>query len=119
MMKELTIIWLNKKEARIITVTPGQIVRSLRIDSSDFPSSNHTSPQAKKENSNKKEYFEAILTKLIEPREIVLFGPDNSKEELLEFISIKHPSFFSKVIAVESSSDVPDDKLIARGRKYI
>jgi len=52
-------------------------------------------------------------------KEVVLFGPDNTKEEFLDYLSENVELLFSKVIGVESSQDMPEEKIIARGRKYI
>ena len=115
-MKEITIVWLSKKAARILTVTPGDVVQTssfscAEVESSTVPSQNKSQV--------KKNYFDYIVQELKEPREVVLFGPDNTKEEFLDYLCDAAPHLFNKVVGVESSQDMPEEKIIARGRKYI
>jgi stalled ribosome rescue protein Dom34 len=115
-MKEITIVWLNKKEARLITVTPSDIVQNEHVTASDNPSAASASPPVR---NVKKDFYDNVVSKLQESREIVLFGPDNTKEELLDYLETSARHLFGKVIGVESSQDIPEEKIIARGRKYI
>jgi stalled ribosome rescue protein Dom34 len=122
MMKEITIIWLSKKESQIIIVTPNDIVSSSSVQSTstDSPAQPVTPSEARKTRSKgHMKYFEIIIAHLQDPREIVLFGPDNTKEEFLDYLSENYSQLFSKVIGVEASQEMPEEKIIARGRKYI
>ena len=120
-MKEVTIVWLDSKEAKVITATPSDVVNSVNI-SSDEPGmpADARSPEVRKSKKQAREnYFKQLMEALDKSREIVLFGPDNTKEEFLDYLDTNAGHLHSKVIGVESSMDMPEEKIIARGRKYI
>lgn len=120
-MKEITIIWLNRSEAKLIVASPNDLIRSIHIQSAEgvSPSTGTTSEVRKTKTRARKDYYEDIVSQIESAREIVLFGPDNTKEEFLDFLSQSYRGMFSKVIGVESSQDIPEEKIIARGRKYL
>ncbi|MBN1354978.1 hypothetical protein JXA40_01780 [bacterium] len=120
-MKEITIIWIDKKEARIFTCNPYDILETHHFSSSEpeLPPLGMTPEFRKTKSKARQEFYGQIASKIELSREIVLFGPDNVKEEFLEYLNASEPQMFVKVIGVESSIDMPEEKIIARGRKYL
>jgi stalled ribosome rescue protein Dom34 len=120
-MKEITIIWINNKEARIITCNPYDILVTSNISSqeSELPQLGMTPEFRKQKAKVRVEFYSAIVSEIESSREIVLFGPDNFKEEFLDYLDANESQLFAKVIGVESSLDMPEEKIIARGRKYL
>ncbi len=120
-MKELTIVWINRKDARIITANPNDIISKYHIQSSEpsLPPMGSTPEYRKTKVKARKEYFDKIVEQIENAREIVLFGPDNTKEKFLDYVNETVQAVFAKVIGVEASKDMPEEKIIARGRKYL
>ncbi len=119
-MKEITIIWLNRSEAKIIVASPNELIRSTHVQSAEGALFQGTPSEVRKTKTRaRKDYYDDIIAQIESAREIVLFGPDNTKEEFLDYLSQSHRGMFSKVIGVESSQDIPEEKIIGRGRKYL
>jgi len=120
-MKQITILWMKWKIARVIIATPSEIIEDIHIMSREpkFPTQGTTPNYRKLRKDSRLNYFNSITECILNSREIVIFGSDNSKEELLEFLSKNAEDVFIRVIGVEASGDMPEEKIIARGRKYI
>jgi stalled ribosome rescue protein Dom34 len=120
-MKEITIMWIDSKIAKIITVVPAQIMNSIKITADEIsqPEFTGSSELIKHKKKVREKYYKTIAPHLEHSKEIVIFGPDNTKEEFLEYLNAHVSHIFSKVIGVESSQDMPEEKIIARGKKYI
>ena len=120
-MKEITIVWINRKEAKAITTTPGEVVFNDTLSSyePEIPAMGITPDFRRDKERARKDFFDCIVAKIENAREIVIFGSDNTKEEFLDFLNQNHQNLFSKVIGVEASLDMPEEKIIARGRKYL
>ena len=120
-MKEVTIIWTNRNNTKIIVTTPNEVLRSADIlsEEPDVPAIGITPEYRKDQFTARQNYFISILKTIKESKEIVIFGSDNTKEELLDFINEHDSDLFSKIIGVEASLEMPEEKIIARGRKYI
>lgn len=112
---------MDSKDARIIIATPSQIIRSINLTSDEpqIPQDGVNPEYIKNKKKARQTYYDKIVPNIEESKEIVLFGPDNTKEEFLDYLSTHVEHLFSKVIGVESSQDLPEEKIIARGRKYI
>ncbi|MCD4655406.1 hypothetical protein K8T06_15905 [bacterium] len=120
-MKQITILWMKWKLAKVIIATPSEIVVDIRILSKEpeLPIQGATPDFRRIRKETRKDYFHDISEKILNSREIVIFGSDNSKEELLEYLNRNEEDVFNRVIGVEASGDMPEEKIIARGRKYI
>ena len=120
-MKQITILWMERKIARIIVATPSDIVEDHLIESHEpeLPAQGATPDYRKTKNDSRQDYFKRIADKVNTTYDTVIFGSDNSKEEFLEYLSKNNEGIFNRVIGVEASGDMPEEKIIARGRKYI
>ncbi len=120
-MKQVTIVWLDNQAAKIITATPIEILSIDEISSleSQISSDIGAGEFRKLKKQARSDYFSSLATHVKDSREIVLFGTDNTKEEFLDYLNENVKLLFSKVIGVESAQDMVEEKIIARGRKYL
>ena len=120
-MKQVTIVWINRDQTKVIITTPVEILNETTIFSHepDLPPIGVTPEFKKSQARAKQDYFNSVIAWLGESKEIVLFGTDNTKEKFLDYLNQIEPMFFAKVIGVESALDIPEEKIIARARKYI
>lgn len=120
-MKQITILWMERKISRVIVATPAEIVRDVSIQSKEpeLPPQGATPDFRKLRKDSRQDYYKSISEQLLESRDIVVFGSDNSKEALLEYLCKHHDKVFNRIIGVEAAGDMPEEKIIARGRKYI
>ncbi|MBN1297359.1 hypothetical protein JXA80_11310 [bacterium] len=120
-MKQITILWMERKTARVIVTTPSEINEDVSIPSNEpeLPSEGVTPEFRRSRKEARIEYFRQIAEVAGDTREIVIFGSDNSKEEFLDYLNKHDEDVFNRVIGVEASGDMPEEKIIARGRKYI
>jgi stalled ribosome rescue protein Dom34 len=120
-MKQITILWMERKVARVIKATPSDVNLNVRIESNEpeLPFHGVTPDYKRHRKESRTSYFSRILDSLTGSTDIVIFGSDNSKEEFLDFLSNQNEKLFRCVIGVEAAGDMPEEKIIARGRKYI
>ncbi|MBN1878663.1 hypothetical protein JW823_00990 [bacterium] len=120
-MKQITILWMERKVARVIIATPSEILLDVQVDSDEpeLPSHGATPDYRRHRKESRKSFFQRINEVLKDSAEIVIFGSDNSKEDFLDYLSHHNETLFNQVIGVEASGDIPEEKIIARGRKYI
>lgn len=120
-MKQITILWMERMEARIITATPSEIAKDVHVSSEEpeLPSEGVTPDYRRQRKDARKNYFERIVEAINTTHEIVIFGSDSSKEEFLDFLHKNNEDLYNRVIGVEAAGDMPEEKIIARGRKYI
>ena len=121
LMKQITILWMERKVARVIIATPSDIILNVQVDSDEpeLPFQGVTPDYRRHRKESRKSYFQRINDVLKDSAEIVIFGSDNSKEEFLDYLNHHDETLFQQVIGVEASGDMPEEKIIARGRKYI
>ncbi len=112
---------MERKEARIITATPSEITEDVHVasDEPELPSEGVTPDYRRQRKDARKDYFEHIIQAIDTTYEIVIFGSDSSKEEFLDYLNKHNEELYNRVIGVEASGDMPEEKIIARGRKYI
>ncbi len=120
-MKQITILWMERKITRVIIASPSEILLDVQVDSDEpeLPFHGVTPDYRRHRKESRKSYFQRIYDVLKDSSEIVIFGSDNSKEEFLDYLSHHDENLFNQVIGVEASGDMPEEKIIARGRKYI
>lgn len=120
-MKQVTIVWLDSEAAKVIIATPIEIlsVDDVNTVEIDVPTDTRVVEFRKLKKEARSDYFAKLVEQVKDSREIVLFGPDNTKEEFLDYLNENVKHLFAKVIGVESSQDMPEEKIIARGRKYL
>lgn len=120
-MKQITILWMERKVTRVIIATPSDVLFDVQIESDepDLPSHGITPDYRRHRKESRRSYFQKIHEALKKSAEIVIFGSDNSKEEFLDYLNHHDQKIFNQVIGVEASGEMPEEKIIARGRKYI
>ncbi len=120
-MKQITILWMERKVARVIKATPANILLNVRIDSNEpaLPFNGITPDYKRHRQESRTTYFGRIYDSLKGSSDIVIFGSDNSKEDFLDYLSRQDEKLFKCVLGVEASGEMPEEKIIARGRKYI
>ncbi len=120
-MKQITILWMERKITRVIITTPSDVTFDMQIESDepDLPSDGITPDFRRHRKESRQIYFQKIYEVLDKSSEIVIFGSDNSKEDFLDYLNHHDQKVFNQVIGVEASGDMPEEKIVARGRKYI
>jgi len=120
-MKQITILWMERKQARVIVTTPSDVLEDVCVasDEPELPPEGVTPDYRRQRKETRKRYFEKIISAMKDAREIVIFGSDSSKEELLDYLNNHNEDLYNRVIGVEASGEMPEEKIIARGRKYI
>jgi hypothetical protein len=129
-MKKQTGIWLDSKEANFIELQDGELVRVHHITSQISPAHAKGGTPAggrrggtmtgvsEKTLHNRREneeqsYFEEILENVNSADEVVIFGPGEAKDHLVNAIKA-HPSHFSAdLMAVLTADKMTENQQVA------
>jgi len=126
-MKKQTGIWLDTKEANFIELQDGDLVRIHKIDS-DIGSSHFKggSPgqggsektHANRRNNEEHNYFMEIIENVKEADEVVIFGPGEAKDLLVNAIKEHSSHFNSDLMAVLTTDSMTENQKVAYVKSF-
>lgn len=129
-MKKQTGIWLDSKEANFIELVDGDLVNFRQIESGNHrgkakggsPSGGLRGGTAtgvsektleNRRRNEEREYYDEILEQVKDADEVVIFGPGEAKDHLLNAIKA-HPSHFnSDLMAVLTADKMTQNEKVA------
>lgn len=132
-MSVKTGIWIDKKQAYIVTLSNGnhklEIIESdadfrVRFEGEKSTSSkfgnqsvNHKKEQAVHLEKQLKYYYTKIIKKISSSEKIYIFGPAEAKSDFNKQLSIDQ-TMVSKITAVETSHKLTENQIIAAVKKH-
>ena len=126
-------IWLDKREAKIVTLTPdSEDFQTLRSEIEEYNPGGGSGTRMKggpqdvvqdskyleREKHQHKAYFKSIIQHLGNADQIVIFGPAQTGEKLFKEMEQLNNSLYNKVISVEKADSWTDNQIKAWVRDY-
>ncbi|MBK9016641.1 MAG: hypothetical protein IPM82_22595 [Saprospiraceae bacterium] len=126
-MKKQTGIWLDSKEANFIELQDGDLIRIHKIDSdmgsSHFKGGSPGQGGSEKTHANRRQneehsYFKEIIENVKGADEVVIFGPGEAKDLLVNAIK-EHPSHFDSTLrAVLTADSMTENQKVAYVKSF-
>ena len=126
-------IWIDKREAKIIRLEDGrETQKSVRSEVEEYHPKGGSGSRAKggpqdvvqdskytnREKQQLKDYFNQVITHIINADAIVITGPAETGEKLNKELEQNHSAIHSKVSSVEKADVMTDNQLMAWVKDY-
>ena len=129
-MKKQTGIWLDSKEANFIELVDGDLVNFRKIESGNqrgkvkggaagggrrggTAAGVSEKTLANRHRNEEREYYESILENMRDADEVVIFGPGEAKDQLLNAIKAHPSAFNSDLMAVLTADKMTENQKVA------
>ena len=112
------IVWLDHREARVISFSLGA---STEIEVHAHNADQHIHHKAGSIGSghaaDDHQFFDDIVASLVEIHEVLIAGPGNAKTAFRTYIGERHANLADRVVGVETLDHPTDPELLAHARK--
>jgi len=115
MTSQHTIVWIDRKEAKIFNVVPNG------FEASHIKAPDHhlaTKDEEHGNHANNKSFFHDVAKVLKDDQHILLVGPSSAKLDFIRYVHKHNHGLEQRIVGVETLDHPTDKQLVAYVRHY-